>query len=142
LLRKDKLMTSAKQISRYVISGSMAAVVSLSILYTLTEFFYIWYLISASVAFIGAFGVSFTLQKFWTFKNHKRDAMRKQLSFYLIVVLINLSINTLFVYLLVENADLWYISAQIVSGAVIAVESFFVYKFLIFKRIYAKQAIL
>lgn len=131
-------MTSKKQIGKYIISGGTATVVNLSLLYTLTEFFHIWYLISAAVAFVGAFGVSFTLQKFWTFRDHDTEDIHKQLSLYLVVVLVNLGINTLLVYLLVEHAGLWYIYAQIISAMIIAVESFFVYKFFIFKRAHEK----
>lgn len=127
-------MTSKKQIVRYIISGGSAAVVNLSLLYVLTEFFYIWYLVSATLAFISAFGVSFTLQKFWTFKDHKTDDIHKQLSFYLVVILVNLALNALFVYLLVEYTGIWYMFAQIISGLIIAIESFFVYKLVIFRR--------
>ena len=131
------LMTLSKhsiQIVKYVISGGSAAVVNLSILYLFTEFFNIWYLISASVAYILAFGVSFGLQKFWTFKDHETGDIHKQLSLYLVVILINLALNALFVYLLVEHTGVWYMIAQVISGLIIAVESFFVYKLIIFRR--------
>lgn len=131
------LSKHSKQIFKYVISGGSAAVVNLSTLYVLTEFFHVWYLVSASTAFVGAFAVSFTLQKFWTFKDHETEGMRKQLSLYLAVILVNLAINALFVYLLVEHIGIWYMLAQIISGLVIAIESFFIYKFFIFKRAYA-----
>lgn len=122
------------QIVKYVISGGSAAVVNLSILYLFTEFLHIWYLISASIAYILAFGVSFGMQKFWTFKDHETSDIHKQLSLYLVVILVNLGLNALFVYLLVEHTGIWYMIAQVISGLIIAVESFFVYKFFIFKR--------
>ena len=81
-------MTSKRQVGKYIISGGTAAAVNLSSLYILTEFFHIWYIISATTAFIGAFAISFTLQKFWTFKDHETEGMHKQLSLYFIVILI------------------------------------------------------
>ena len=126
----------SKQIATYLISGGIAAFMNLSLLYIFTELFYFWYVTSASIAYISAFGVSFTLQKFLTFKDHKIDGIHKQLSLYFLVMLINLTLNALFVYILVEYFGIWYMLAQIVSGLVIAVESFFVYKLLIFRRSY------
>lgn len=134
-------MTSKKQVSKYIVSGGTAAVANLSVLYVLTEVFNVWYLISASVSFIGAFAISFFLQKFWTFKDHETEGIHKQLSWYLAVILVNLALNALFVYFLVEHTGLWYMLAQVVSGLVIAVESFFVYRFFIFKRAYEKLPI-
>ena len=122
------------QVAKYIISGGSAAVVNLSILYIFTEFLNIWYLITASVAYILAFGVSFGLQKFWTFKDHETSDIHKQLSLYLVVILVNLGLNALFVYLLVEHTGIWYMIAQIISGLIIAIESFFVYKLIIFRR--------
>lgn len=79
--------------------------------------------------------MSFTMQKFWTFKDKEVGDLRKQLFFYLIVILVNSVLNAFFVYLLVEYTGIWYMLSQIISGLVIAVESFFIYKFLIFRRV-------
>jgi len=127
-------MTLSKQIFKYIVAGGTAAVVDLSLLYLLTEFWGIWYLLSTILAFMGAFAVSFTLQKFWTFRDHAMDGIHKQLTMYFVVTAINLGLNTLFVYLLVEHGDLWYMLAQVIAGVTIAFESFLVYKFIIFKR--------
>ena len=126
----------SKQIVTYLISGSIAAFVNLSLLYIFTELLHFWYVISASIAYVSAFGISFTLQKFWTFKDHKIEGIHKQLSLYFLVMLINIILNALFVYLFVEYAEIWYMLAQVISGLIIAIESFFVYKLLIFRRSY------
>src|SRR3990167_3912629 len=61
---------------RYVISGGVSALVDLSLLYLFN--LYTHYLIAAAFAFALAFSVSFTLQKFWTFKDLSTDGIHKQ----------------------------------------------------------------
>lgn len=121
------------RILKFLISGGSAAVVDLGLLYVLTDTYHVWYLLSAVLAFLVAFGVSFSLQKFWTFDNHDLDIIHKQLMLYLVLALIGLGLNTLSVYGLVDHAGLHYLVAQIITSAFIAVMNFFVYKHLIFK---------
>jgi putative flippase GtrA len=55
---------------KYVVSGGSAAIVDIVALYVFTDLFGIWYILSAILAFISAFFVSFLLQKYWTFKDN------------------------------------------------------------------------
>lgn len=123
-----------KQIIKYLIAGGTAALVDLSLLYFLTDIFGIWYLISASLAFAAAFFVSFFLQKFWTFRDGDKEVMYKQMGVYLTVALVNLALNALFMYVLVDGFKVWYILAQIMASGLIACESYWIYKILIFNK--------
>jgi putative flippase GtrA len=120
------------KVVRYIISGGTAATVDLVILYLLTSIVGIWYLFSAIIAFLIALGVSFSLQKFWTFADHSTDRMSSQVVVYFIVASINLGLNTLLMYLLVDAVLLPYLLAQIIAAGLIACESFFVYQRYIF----------
>ncbi len=120
------------RIIKYVTSGVSAAVVNLAILYLLADIFGFWYLTSSMMAFVVAFGVSFFLQKFWTFEERSTDNVSSQLGLFLTIQLVNLLINTLLIYILVEFAGLWHIIAQIISGLLLATSSFFIFKKLIF----------
>lgn len=117
---------------KYLVSGGSAAVVSLGTLYLLTEYAHFHYLLSAVLSFIVAFFVSFLLQKFWTFQNKGREDMHVQLAAFLLVSLGNLALNTLLIYTFVEVFHLWYLLAALISGGLIAVESFFIYRYFIF----------
>lgn len=119
---------------RFFFSGGAALGADLVFLYLFTEIFGIWYLASAIVAFILAFTVSFTLQKFWTFGDHSREGLHTQIGIYFLVSVVNLALNTLLVFIFVEWAGLFYLFAQIVASALIAIESFFIYQRFIFKK--------
>lgn len=129
-----ELIKKYKVYIKYFIAGVTAATTNLVLLFVLTEFFNIWYLISASLAFIVAFSVSFYLQKFWTFRDKSKDKDHKQKAGYFIVAIVNLGINAVGIYALVEWLDIHYLLAQIITGVLIAVYSYAIYRFVIFKK--------
>jgi len=121
-----------RELIKYVLSGGTAAFVDLFLLYILTSLLGVWYLLSAVFAFIGAFFVSFYLQKFWTFRDGDRLKMKRQMIQYFSIGVTNLGINTLGMYLAVDIFHVWYLAAQFLVSILIALESFLVYKYLIF----------
>jgi putative flippase GtrA len=93
----------------------------------------VWYLYSSIAAFCLAFFVSFALQKFWTFSDKSLDKMHHQFAKYALVAGLGIAVNTIFMYLLVDLLNLWYILAQIFTGVLVAAMNFFAYKIFIFK---------
>ncbi len=129
-----KIAIKHKRIIKYIISGTTAFSVDILFIYVLTEWFYVWYLLSAVLAFTVAFFVSFYLQKFWTFRDNDRKKIYKQMGLYLIIGLLNLVINTGFMYLLVDVFGIWYLFAQVIMCGSIGLYSFLIYNFLIFNN--------
>jgi putative flippase GtrA len=123
-----------KTIIKFFISGGTAAATDIILLFLFTDIFNIHYLISAGMAFIIAFFVSFFLQKFWSFRDDTTDKIYKQMSQYFAVGLTNLLINTMGMYFLVEIIKINYILAQIVMGGLIACISFILYRYIIFRK--------
>lgn len=114
---------------RFFISGMIAALTDLSLLYLLTEVVGIWYLISAVIAFLVAVVVSFTLQKLWTFEdyNFNHQILRRQVILFIALVTANLFFNTISMYFLVERFNLQYLFSQVLIGGLIAVSNFLIY---------------
>ena len=119
-----------RRVVRFLISGVSAALVNFFVLYVLTEFFGLWYLFSSAIAFITAFAVSFVMQKFWTFDSAETHKIKHQLPMHLSVAVVNLVLNLVIVYFLVEYVHLWYVLAQVVANIVLAVESFFAFRWI------------
>ena len=119
---------------RYLIAGGIAAGTDLGFLYVFTDVLGIWYLLSAVLAFLIAFVVSFVLQKFWTFGDKNTDVWKSQAALYFIVTSTNLGLNTLLMYLFVDQFGIHYLLSQIIISAGIACESFFVYQIFIFRK--------
>jgi len=122
------------KVTRFFVAGGSAAGTNLAIFYLLTSvmgFYYVW---SSIIAFIISFFVSFTLQKFWTFRDESLSGLNTQLAKYISVALFNLAVNTAMLYLLVEYAHFHHLSAQLFTILTIAIWSFFIYHVVIFKR--------
>lgn len=134
------LLLKYKQIIKYLIAGGAATLVDLSLLYFLTDILGIWYLISAVLAFGGAFFVSFFLQKFWTFRDSDKEIIYRQMRLYLAVALANFIINTALMYILVDGFKIWYMLAQFMVSSLIAFESYLVYKFFVFNGAVGKNS--
>lgn len=119
---------------RYLVAGITGASTQIGLLYVFTDILHFWYLYSSVFSFLAAIIVSFLLQKFWTFADNKTEQMQNQFFKYIGVAIFGLLINTLSMFVLVDFLDLWYILAQIITGAFIAVINFLMYKFFIFNK--------
>ena len=124
-----------RRIVKFVFSGGLAALVTVLTLYFFTEIIGLWYVTSSVIGFFAGFGVSFTLQKFWTFRDNSIDKIKNQSFFYLITLTGNLIINTYGIYAFVHYLGFFYIVAQIIVGLLIACASYFIYGKLIFKKL-------
>jgi len=123
------------RIVKFLIAGSTATGVNLGALYVLVDLFGVWYIFSASIAFLIGFCVSFTLQKFWTFGNRETEKIASQAFLYFLIVAGNLGLNALGMYVLVDIFGLWYMLAEVLLLGTIACESFFLYQILVFKTL-------
>lgn len=115
-----------------MVAGSAAAAVTFTALYLFTDVLGWWYLSSSILAFCLAVSFNFILQKFWVFQEGSRRLTKQALLFFLIA-LVNLVLNTLFMYFFVDFLFLHYLLAQFAAAGIIAVGSFLAYRYLIFK---------
>ena len=129
----DEQYPTHTKVLRFLIAGGIAVSVDLGLLYLFTDIFGIWYLLSSVLAFILAFLVSFTLQKFWTFRDRERAGMHSQMGIYFLISVSNLCLNTLIVYFGVDVVGLHYLVAQIIASLLIACGSFFIYQRFVFR---------
>ena len=129
-----QIVYKRKNIIKYIFSGGMATATNLTVLYLLTEYAHVYYLVSSVIAFTSSIVVSFSMQKFWTFNDSSVENIHAQFTFYILVVLANLAMNTFLVHTLVERLHLWYLFAQFIAGAFVAVASFFIYRNFVFKK--------
>ncbi|MEK7584217.1 MAG: GtrA family protein [Patescibacteria group bacterium] len=121
------------ELARYLGAGVVGAFVHFTVLYLVTDAVGLWYLWSTTIAFVTAFLVSFNLQKHWTFNDKECSKVYQQASMFFIIASINLAVNAAGMYLLVDIFHQWYLFAQVVVTGTIALESFFLYKFVIFR---------
>jgi len=119
---------------RYVTSGGAAALTNMTVLFLLVHFGHLYYLYASILAFLISVGVSFTMQKFWTFRDTHVHDIHTQFARYVLVIVANLILNTLLMYTLVEKAGVWYLSAQFFTVIAIAFVGYFAYRHFVFRE--------
>lgn len=122
-----------KQIIKFVISGGTAFSVDLLLLFFLTDILKIWYIYSASMAFIVAFFISFYLQKLWTFRDSNKKVY-KQMFIFFFTGTANVMVNAGGMYVIVDKLGIKYLFAQTIMTALLSVCSFLIYRFIVFKK--------
>lgn len=122
-----------KSVIKFFFAGCMAGGTDLALLFLFHGLLKWGLVFSTSAAFILSFLVSFTLQKFWTFRNYRQDKVIGQLLFYVLNAFVCLNMNGFFMHLLVNKYKVWYLLAQIIVNLSLGFWSFMIYKFLVFR---------
>ncbi len=106
----------AKHAFKYYLVGASGILVNLGILFVLTEYGELWYLLSSTIAIYASITSNFLLNKSWTF----RDTVIKQRSFlmygkFIGVSLVGMGIQLGFNYMFVEKLSVYYLLAALIS---------------------------
>jgi dolichol-phosphate mannosyltransferase len=123
-----------KQYPKFFICGVLGAIINLIILYVLTEYFGIYYLISALIAFIVSSSLNFVLNKTWTFKEDIEDEFFQKYLKFGAVRFIVLGISIGFLFVLTEYFRIYYIISQTIALAIVGVISFVAHKVWVFEK--------
>ena len=115
-LRLKKISNSnIKQLIKFAFVGFIGTIVNLSILYTLTEFFHVYYIFSEIIAFFFSVINNYILNKIWTFKEKIEEYLIRKYFQYTTICLIALIINLCILFILVEFFIIWYIFAEVIA---------------------------
>lgn len=114
MLKRESVKT-IRQLFRFGVVGVLNTLINLLVLYILTEFFGVYYLVSAIFAFIVAVTNSFILNKIWTFEEKIKHKVYSRYFKFIIISLIALIFNLALLYLLVEYFKIWYMLAQLIG---------------------------
>jgi putative flippase GtrA len=128
ILRFNIREIDGSRVIRFIISGVLGLGVNVGVLYLFTRMFGLWYLASATLSFIISTSVSFLLQKFWTFGNSTLNKVNREFAVYLMIGLLNLCANDIILFVLVHFGEIHFVVGQLVTSAIIAVWSYFIYR--------------
>lgn len=106
----------AKHAFKYYLVGASGILVNLGILFVMTEYVGVWYLLSSGIAIYVSITSNFLLNRAWTF----RDTVIKQRGFlmygkFIGVSLVGMGIQLGFNYMFVEKLSVYYLLAALIS---------------------------
>lgn len=95
--------------------GLIGTILNLLILYLLTEHLKIYYLISATLAFIITVTANFVGNKTWTFKEKISTQVVEKYRCYFTVSLLSLTVSLFFLYFFTEFLGICYLISQVLA---------------------------
>lgn len=119
-----------KQILKFGVVGGLAFVIDYALLYLLTEFLNIHYLVSSIISFSVSVIFNYILSIKWVFDVNKKQDV-KEFIIFIVLSIIGLGINSLIMYIMVDLMNVYYMASKIVATAVVMVYNFITRKIFI-----------
>lgn len=118
--KNEKLI---RQILRFGVVGGGAFLIDYAILYILTEFVGIHYLVSSVISFIISLIFNYILSIYWVFDVNRKQTMKEILIFTTLSV-IGLGINEVVMYVGSNGLGIHYMLTKLVATAIVMVWNF------------------
>ena len=122
------------QFVRYFFVGGFAFIVDFGLLYILTEYAGLHYLLSATLSFIAGLVVNYIISCIWVFNNSKFRNRIVEFLFFAAIGVVGLGFNDLLIWLFTDCIGTHYMFSKIVAAAMVYLWNFFARKYLVFKR--------
>ncbi len=121
------------QLIRYTIVGGLAFAIDFGLLFILTEYIGLFYVLSATLSFIAGLLVNYFISTSWIFKSVIKN---KQIEFTLFALIgvIGLGLNDLLIWIFTEKFHLHYMFSKLVTAVLVYLWNFFGRKYFLFNK--------
>ncbi len=130
---RDQTDKTRIQLFRYLFVGGTAFIVDFVSLFILTEFFGIYYLISAAIAFILGLIINYFLSVNWVFNRRTLENRTFEFGIFAVIGIVGLGLNEVFIWFFTQDLQIYYLFSKIFAAIIIFFWNFFARKFTIFK---------
>ena len=122
------------QLFRYGIVGGGAFIVDYGVLWTLTEYCYIHYLLSATISFLLGLSVNYMLSTAWVFAKGRCQNKLLEIIIFAIIGVVGLLLNEAIIYLIADVLLLHYMVGKVISTIVVFFWNFYARKYILFNE--------
>lgn len=135
---KSKLLTDQTdkthiQLFRYIFTGGAAFIVDFSSLFILTDFFGIYYLASAAIAFVLGLITNYILSINWVFNRRTMNNRKLEFGVFTLIGVVGIFLNEVFIWFFTENLQIYYLFSKIIAAVLILFWNFFARKYALFR---------
>lgn len=131
---KGKTDNMYYQIIRYTLVGGFAFIADFSILFILTEYVGLHYLLSAAISFTLGLTINYILSIFWVFERRAVNSKFWEFFIFAIIGLIGLGFNEFFMWILTDVVFLHYLVSKMITTFIVYFWNFFARKIMLFSK--------
>ncbi len=113
-----------QQFSRYLVVGGLAFVVDFGLLYALTEFAGLHYLISAAIAFLFGLLANYCLSRLWVFNRRTLNSVAMEMVIFTGIGIVGLGLNEVIIWFAREKIHFHYLIAKAISAGIVLIWNF------------------
>ncbi len=124
LKSKEKFEKLVKQIFRFGLVGGTAFLIDYGILFCLTEFAGVNYLLSGTISFSVSVVFNYLSSRFWVFEVKENANKVWEFMIFLILSVIGLGINQIIMYIGVDKFGIYYMLTKIIATFIVMVYNF------------------
>jgi len=130
----DETSNGFVQFFRYIFVGGAAFVVDYALLYALTEWAGLHYLVSATISFLAGLAVNYALSTWWIFRDSKLQNKWAEFLVFAIIGVIGLALNNLLLYAFTDWAGVHYMVSKLLTAALVMLWNFLARKYILFTK--------
>ena len=131
---KGKTSNTLYQLIRYTFVGGFAFLVDFTILFLLTDYMGINYLISAFFAFVIGLLTNYLLSRKWVFRDSSINNKYVEFSFFALIGFVGLLLTEVLMWTFTDMMGVYYIISKLMVTIIVYLWNFFARKFLIFNK--------
>jgi putative flippase GtrA len=128
----DSTDKTSIQLFRYVFVGGVAFVVDFLVLFSLTEYAGLHYLVSAAVAFLFGLMINYGLSRVWVFSQRVIANGYVEFGIFAGIGLIGLALNELLIWIFTEYSGFHYLASKALTAILVLVWNFSARKLVLF----------
>lgn len=121
-----------REFVRYSFVGGLAFLLDAGILYGLTEFGGVHYLVSAGVSFAAGLVFVYLLNAFWVFQNRRFANRGVEFTIFVVLGVLSLGLNELMMWVLTDVALIYYMISKVITTGFIWFFNYFTRRWVLF----------
>ncbi|MDR0940177.1 MAG: GtrA family protein [Mediterranea sp.] len=122
------------QLMRYTFVGGLAFVVDFGLLYILTEYGHVYYVVSASVSFVVGLLVNYALSVSWVFGERGSGYKGQEFLFFSLIGLVGMGMNSFLLWFITSRLGMYYMASKVVVAVMVYAWNFLARKYLLFSK--------
>jgi putative flippase GtrA len=120
------------QLTRFLFVGTLSFLIDFSILWFCTDILKIYYIISATIAFIFSVIINYLLSTFWVFHKSKLDSKLNEFGIFVLLSGVGLILNDVFLYVFTDFFHVYYLFSKVIATGIVMFWNFISRKKILF----------